>query len=351
MNHFSCSFVAARNFGFQSNFVPIDSKCSKFSKSLDDILDTVPPESAALSPSDTLNIFRSLGEVTRKQSKQPDSSYNVTNHKNFGILCQALKISMPYIEMNARIDIFNAIQNLCVPIDSEVYSSVLTSFHENLFSMSLNEIMILDRVLWASHKTQMVDNLHRSLVDQFNLKSSKHKIEFNYFMKMRRMLQFIERNRYEIIEEVFENFEKCAAKQNVDILTAREAMDTIILLSSFEKRSEKVWPILNKAFDVWCNSEVTIQLAEITLRILSRRNRSGNDVSRYKDPRFIETCARTAIANDDVEKCFLILWYLNQLVSFLHSVFVIKFEKIKILCIQFFRSLRANNLSIICLII
>lgn len=351
MIQFSFSFIAARNFECQSNFVPIDSKCSKYSKPLEDILDTVPPESAALSPSDTLNIFRSLSEVTHKQSKPTDSSYNVTNHKGFAILCQALKISMPYISMNERLDILKAIQNLCVPIDSKIYSAVLISFHENLFSMSLNEIMILDRVLCDIHKTQMVDDLRCRLVDQFNLKSSNHKIEFIYFKKMRRILQFIERNRHEIIEEVFENFEKCAAKQNLDILTAREAMDTIILLSSFGKRSESVWPILNKAFDVWCNSEVSMQMAEIALRILVRRNRHGNDVSRYKDRRFIETCARTAIASGDSKKCFLILRYLNQLVSLfshsLHSVFVMKFKNLKIACISFFRSLPANNLSII----
>lgn len=316
MIQFSFSFVVARNFKWQSNFVPIDRKSCKFSKPLEDILDTVPPESAALSPSDTLNIFRSLGDVTHKQSKQPDSSYNVTNHKSFGILCQALEISMPYIEMNGRLEILDTIKNLSVPVESEIYGAVLMSFHENLFSMSLNEIMLLDRVLRSGQKNQMVDDLHRSLIDQFNLKSSKHKIEFSYFMKMRRMLQFIERNRYEIIEEVFENLEKCAAKQDVDILTAREAMDTIILLSSFGKRSENVWPILNKAFDVWCSSEVTMRMVEIALKILVRRERSGNDVSRYKDRRFVETCARTAIANGDVEKCFLILRYLNRLVSF-----------------------------------
>lgn len=296
--------------------MPIYSKSFKFSKPLDAILDTVPPESAALSPSDTLNIFRSLNEVTRKLSERPDSSYNVTNHKSFGTLCQALEISMPYIEINGRLDILTAIKNLCVPVDSKIYSAVLMSFHENLFSMSLNEIMILDRILSSCQKYQMTDDLHRSLIDQFNLKSSKHKIEFNYFMKMRRMLQFIERNRHEIIEEVFENLEICAANQDVHILTAHEAMDTIILLSSFGNRSENVWPILNKAFDVWCNSEVTMRMVEIVLKILVRRNSSGNDVSRYNDRRFIETCARTAIANDDVEKCFLILRYLNQLVSF-----------------------------------
>lgn len=288
---------------------------SKFGKSLKEILDTVPPESEALSPLDTLNIFRSLREVTHKLSKQSISSYNVTDHKNFNILCQALKVSMPYIEMNGKLDILNAIKNLSVPIDNEIFNTVLVSFHDNLFNMSLNEIMILDRVLWSSQKNQMVDDLHRSLIDQFNLKSSKLKIEFNYFMKMRRMLQFIQRNQYEIIEEVFDNMGNCAAKQNVDILTAYEAMDTMILLSNFSNRSEGVWPILDKAFDVWCNSEITMRMVEIVLKILVRRKRNRIDVNRYKDPRFVETCARTAIINGSIETCFLILRYLNQLVS------------------------------------
>lgn len=282
-----------------------------------DILDTVPPESEALSPSDTLNIFRSLCETSKKLNHhQSSSSYNVTDHKNFTILCQALRVSMPYLEMHGKFDILNAlIKHLSVPADSEIFNAVLLSFHENLFIMSLNEIMILDRVLFSSPKSQIVDSLHRSVVDRFNLKSTSLKLEFNYFLKMRRMLRFIERNRYEINKEVFENMSNCAANQYIDILTANEAMDTIILLSNFGDRSEYVWPILDKAFDVWCNAEVTMQMVQITLKILVRRNRYRNDVSRYKDSRFIETCARTTITNGDIEKCYLVLQYLNQLVS------------------------------------
>lgn len=278
-----------------------------------EILDTVPPESEALSPSDALNILRSL-------SKQPKSSYNVANHKNFNILCQALKSSMPYFETNGKLHILNAIQHLCVPIDSEIYHTVLASFHENLFNMSLNEIMILDRVLCSGQRNQMADDLHRSLIDQFNLKSSKLKIEYNYFMRMRRMLQFIQRNRYEIAEEVFGNMGS-TAKQNVDILTAYEATDIIILLSNFGDRSEYVRPILDKAFDVWCNGVVTMRMVEIVLKILVRRNGYNNDVSRFSDRRFIETCTRTAIANGDIEKCFLILRYLNELVRFCYALY------------------------------
>lgn len=240
---------------------------------------------------------------------------------------------MPYLEMNVKLDILNAIKSLSVPIDSEIFNTLLLSFHDNLFNMSLNEIMILDRVLWSksSQTNQLADDLHRSLIDQFNLKSSKLKIEFNYFMKMRRMLQFIKRNQYEIIEEVFDNMGNCAAKQNIDILTAYEAMDTIILLSNFGNQGEHVWPILNKAFDVWCNSEITMRMVEIVLKILVRRKRYRNDVNRYEDSRFIDTCARTAIINGNIEKCFLILQYLNQLVScmvfccvFLLCVFFLK---------------------------
>lgn len=295
----------------QSSFVPENNgNANKYHKSVTQILDSIPPESEALSPSDTLNIFRRL-----REAQQTNSSHNVTGHKNFNVLCRALKVSMPYLEMNAKLDIWNAIKSLSVPIDVEISNTILSSFYENLFNMSLNDIMILDRLLFFCQKSQMVDDLHRSLIDRFNLKSSTLKIEFNYFMQMRRMLQFIERNQLEIIEEVFDNMGNCAANQHIDILTPYEAMDAMILLSSFGNRSECMWPILNRAFDVWCNSEITMRMVEIVLRILVRRNRYGNDISRYNDSRFIGTCTRTAITYGDVEKCFLVLRCLNQLVS------------------------------------
>lgn len=282
-----------------------------------DILDTIPPEPEALSPTDTLNTLRSLREATARLSHQSHSLYHVTHHTNFNILCQALKVSMPYLGINSQLDTLHAIKILSVPVDSDIFNTILLSLHDNLFNMSLNEIMKLDRMLFSSRKSQTVNELQRSLIDRFNLKSSKLKIEFNYFIKMRSMLQFIERNRYDIDDEVFDNMGYCAVKQHIEILTAQEAMETIILLSNFGNRSEYLWPILDKALDVWYNStEVTVQMVRIVLKILVRRNRFNNNVNRYKDSRFIETCARTAIVNGDIEKCFLILQYLNQLVSY-----------------------------------
>lgn len=287
---------------------------------LNDILEVVPPESDALSPSDSLNILRDLHEAVRKSSPQTNTLYHVTNHPNFSILCQALKVSLPYFdEIKDQFDILVAMKDLSVPINSNIFNAILLSFHENVFKMSLHEIMLLDRILYSCEKSQMVNQLHQSLIERFNLKSSKSNMKLNYFSKMRRWLQFVDRNRYVIIDEVFDNMENCVATQYIDILTVREAMDMIILLANFGNRSEYIWPILDKAFDIWYKStEVTMQMVEITLKILVRRHRFDHNVNRYQDSRFIQTCTRTAIANGDIDKSFVILKYLNQLVSIKH---------------------------------
>lgn len=284
-------------------------------KSLKDILDAIPPEPEALSPSDTLNILRSLSAVTGRLSHQ--LLHHVKHHQKFNILCEALTVSMPYLDTSDKFATLYAIKSLEVPVDSAIHNAILVSFHENLFNMSLNEIMLLDGMLFSSQRSQTVIELQRSLIDRFNLKCSKVKIEFNYYLKMHRMLQFIERNRYEIVDEVFDNMENCAAKQNVEILTAQEAMDTMILLSNFDNRSECVSPIFSKAFEVWYNSaEVRIEMVQVFLKILARRKRFSNTVDRYNDARLVGACARVAIANGDIDKCFSVLQYLNQLVSY-----------------------------------
>lgn len=278
------------------------------------ILDTLPPESEALSPTDTLNIFRNLSETLRKLPQSPIKSYNVADHQNFAVLRQAMKVSIPYLRSNEKLDVLNAIQTLSVPVDDDVFNAVLSSLLENVYNMSLNDIMILDQVLISRQKNRLAMELHRNLIDRFNAKTSQIPIDFSYFMKTRRMLQFIERNRNEIIDEVFCNIGKCAAQQPIDILAAYEAMDVIITLGSFGNRCEYFKPVLNKAFDVWCTTEITIQMAEIVLTLLIRRKAYLN-YDLYKDPRLIETCAQVAIANGDIKKCFSILRQLNRLVG------------------------------------
>lgn len=307
----------------QSDFTPTNndttSQTNSFDKveqnPLEKILNTVPPESEALSPSDTLNIFRNLSETLKKRPQISPATYNVIDHRNFAILRQAMKVSMPYFRPNEKLDVLNAIQTLSIPVDDDVFNAVLSSLLENVFNMSLNEVMILDQVLISRQKNRLALELHRNLIDRFNTRTSQLPIGFSYFMRTRRMLQFIERNRDEIIDEVFVNMNKCAAKkQQIDILTAYEAMDIIITLSSFGDKCEYFRTVLDKAFDIWCTSEVTIQMAEIVITFLVRRKPILNH-RLFNDPRFIETCAQVAIANGDIAKCFLILRHLNRLVS------------------------------------
>lgn len=269
-----------------------------------------------MSPSDTLNIFRKLSETSKKLPQTSTISYNVTEHQNFAILRKAMSVSILYFRSNEKFDVLNAIQTLSVPVDDNVFNAVLSSLLENVFCMSLTEIMILDQILNKyQQKNHLTMELNECLVNHFNAKTSLLPIEFDYCMKTRRMLQFIERNRNKIIDEVFINMRNCAANQQIDISTASEAMDIIITLSSFRDRCDYFQPVLNKAFDVWCGSEVTLQMAEIVLTFLVRR-RSILNVSLYNDPRLIETCAQAAIANGNIDKCFSILRHLNRLVSY-----------------------------------
>lgn len=286
------------------------------------ILDTLPPESDALSPTDTLNIFRNLSKTSRKLPQSPTKPFSVVDHQNFAVLRQAMKVSISYLRPNEKLDVLSAIQTLSVPVNDDVFNAVLSSLLENVYNMSLNDIMILDQVLISRQKNRLAMELHRNLVDRFNLKTSQLPIEFSYFMKTRRMLQFIERNRNEIIDEVFYNISKCAAKQQIDILAAYEAMDVIITLGSFGNRCEYFTPVLNKAFDVWCTTEITIHMVEMVLMLLIRR-KSFLNYDLYKDPRLIETCAQVSIAYGDIEKCFSILKQLNTLVSRIFYMIII----------------------------
>lgn len=284
----------------------------------------MPPESDALSPNDTLNIIRNLSEASMKLS-QLSTTYNVINHKNFQILREAIKISFPYLLQREKLDILDAIRALSVPIDDDISNAVLSSLLENVFKMSLDDIMILDQILIPWQENRLAAKLHRHIVDQFNVKCSQPSIKFNYFMKTRRILRFIERNRDQIIEEVFLNMEKCAKKNEIDILTTSEAFDVIIALSSFGDRTKYFWQILNKAFVIWSIGQPTFGMVEMLLQFLLRR-RSLLSYSHFKNSRLIETCAQIAIESGDIEKCFIILRHLNRLVSkFLEITFNVYF--------------------------
>lgn len=272
------------------------------------IMNAVPPESNALSPMDTLNIFRSLSEIAQTL----ESTSSIVQHTNFTILREAMKVSIPYFHSKEKFDALRSIQNLSIPPDDEIFNLMLSSLLGGVYSMSLNEIMLFDAILISNQKNELVDELRTSLIDRFNAKMSQLPIDFSYFIKNRRMLQFIHRNQGDIIEEVFVNIRKCAVK--IDIFTPYEAMDIIITLSSFGYQCEYFQAILDEAYNVWHTGEVSIEMVEIVLTLLASRKSTLN-YELYKDPRLIEKCSQVAMEHGDMEKCFAIQRLFNRLVS------------------------------------
>lgn len=300
--------------GISSNFSQTSKTSNDENSSLEEILSSVPPESEAISPNDALNIFRKLSDAS-SLLQLSSTPYKVVEHKNFVVLRQAMKVSLPYLQMTETLEVLRAIRTLRVPSDDTVSIAILSTLIENVFSMSLNEIMITDWFLESKKKkSQLAIELHQQLIHKFNVKTSQFPVKFNYFMKTRRLLQFIERNINEITERVFINMGKCASEQPIDIFTTYEAMDVIIRLARFGNRSEYLKKILEKAFSIWCSKGVTLEMVETVLTSLIRRKPTLN-YSLYTDPRFVETCAQVAMASGNVEKCFLILRQLNRLVS------------------------------------
>lgn len=279
-------------------------------------MNTVPPESEALSPGDTLNILRQLGETSRAISTHTTASFNVVKHANFSILRQAMKVSMSYLKTTEQFDILRAIETLSIPMEDDVYETILSSLLDNVYNMSLNDIMIIDTFLVSKQMNSKAKKLQLNLVDRFNAKTSQLPVEFSYFAKLRRMLEFIRRNRPKIIDEAFENMRKCAIKRDIDIITANEAMSTIIILANYGDKCEYFQSVLDKAFDIWSTADITIQMVEIVLTLLNKRIATLN-YNLYKDARFIEKCAWTAIENGDLGKCFIIQRQLNRLVCIL----------------------------------
>lgn len=288
----------------------VNNKFNHGTNPLQAILDTLPPEPEALSPSDTLNIFRQLCETSQKLS-QTSASFNVFDHENFAILRQAIKVSLPYLKTNETFEVLKAIDSLSIFGNDEIFDVICSYLLNIVYNMSLNEIMVFDIVLASRQQNKMARELRRNLIDRFNVKASQMPVEFNFYVKLSRMLRFIERNRSHIIDEVYINMRNCAAKQQIDIFTASEAMDVIISLSNFDDQCEYFQAILDKSFNVWSSSNVNIGMIETVLTFLAKR-KSTLTHDLFNDTRFIEKCARVAI-DDDLKKCFSIQRYFNRL--------------------------------------
>lgn len=301
INHGNTSTIPRRHKGSSAGYGP-----------LDEIMNSMPPESDALSPSDTLNIIRNLCDTSQNLSLA--SSIHVVKHKNFAILRQAMKASVPYLQSKEKFDALRSMQSLSIPVDDDMFQTILLSLLENVYNMSVNEIMLFDTILVSKQKNELIDELRSSLIERFNAKMSQLPIDFNFFIRIRRMLQFIKRNRNKIISEVFVNIKKCAERSEIDIFTPDEAMDTIIILSSFGNHCKYFEAVLEKAFNVWHMSEITIEMVEIVLTLLVSR-RSTLDYRLYNDTKFVEKLSWVAIENGDIAKCFSIQKKFNRLVS------------------------------------
>lgn len=278
-------------------------------------MNTLPPVSDALSPSDTFNIFMRLSELTRCKSFSP-ASFKVFEHDNFDVLRQAIKSSVPYYKATEKFNVFLAIQTLSVPIDDEVCNTVLSSLQKNVINISLNEIMILDAILAIKRKTQFTDALHQELIEQFNAKTSQIPVNFNYFDRIKRILEFIKRNKSAIVDEVFENLKSSMVKRDIDIFSAHQSMNTIIALSYFGDKCGYFEPILEKSFDVWQSSTVTVDMVDTVLKYLAKNSLTVQryEMRLYKDTRFVEKCAHVVINSGNAEKCLVVQKRFNQLV-------------------------------------
>ncbi|XP_031621099.1 uncharacterized protein LOC116339393 [Contarinia nasturtii] len=288
---------------------------------LEEILNNLPPEAEALSPSDTINIFRHLSETSKNlNSLLPATSFKVIQHEKFEILRQAIKQSIPYLKTMDKFDVLKRTQILDVPIDDGVNNIIISSLLENVFNMSLNEILVFDALLAPQQKTVLTKELTQCFVNRFNIKVSSSPINFSYFTNTKRILQFILRNRNEITKNVFENMKNCLVKNDIDdidILTANEAEITIILLSNFQEKCEYFDRLKEKALNVWQSSDVTMDMVQKTLTFLTKRN-SSVIFNMYNDSRYLEKCVQVAIKSGDLQKCFAVQSQFNYM-GFINS--------------------------------
>lgn len=277
---------------------------------LKEIMNTLPPESNALSPSDTLNIFRQLSTTSKIHRKINPSS--VVEHEKYAVLRQAIKASILYLRTEEKLDILSAIQILSVPGDDDVCHTIHSSVLENILNLSLKEIMMLDTIMTKGELNPLARELQHNLVDRFNEKTSLCPVRFNYFRQIRRMLKFIGRNRNRIRPEVFVNMQKSAETGNIDICTSYEAMEIMIVLSTFGDRCVYFKTVLEKAFDVWHTGYVSMKMVETVFDYLHSRQKTQLEM--YRNDKFIKKCAEVVMECSDVEKGLAIQKKFNRLV-------------------------------------
>lgn len=280
---------------------------------LEEIMETVPPDSGALSPGDTLNIFRMMNKTTVKFS---DITYKLNEHQKFPVLRQAAQASIPYYKTGELIDMLKTIQVLNVSLDDSLSNLMISTLRTKTYDMSLNEIMLLDSFLRfnGKKKTNLAEALQRDLIQRFNLLTIRTRVNFTYFEYMRRMLRFVHLNWHHIDKHVLENMSRNATEQNVSINTAEEAMKIIMELSRSPDGCKHFGAVLEKAFDVWSTGDVTIEMIQKILPILIQwKSRIDSDI--FNDKRFVGTCAQKVMNTCDFDLCLSIQVQFNQLVS------------------------------------
>lgn len=282
---------------------------------LDDILMTLPPESGALSPGDTLNIFRMMNK-TFKVKPVSGITFKLNKHQKFPILRQAAQASIPYYKAGEIIDILRTILLLNVPLGDDLSNLMISTLRTQTHDMSLNEIMLLNLFLRinGTRKTDLAKALQLDLIQRFNLLTSQTRLNFTYFEYMKRMIRFVHLNWRYIDKQVLENMSRNASEQKVDINTADEAMRIIMELSRSPDSCKYFRPILDKAFNVWNTNDVSIEMVQKLLPVLIQR-KSRIDTNLFNDKRFVGKCALKAMESCDIDLCFSIQVQFNQLVS------------------------------------
>lgn len=281
---------------------------------LDEIMKTVPPEAGALSPGDTLNIFRMMNKSFNLNVS--GITFKLSEHQKFPILQQAAQASIPYYKAGEIIDMLKTILSLNVPLEDRLSILMISTLRRKTYDMSVNEIMLLDTFLRinGTQKTVLALGLQQDLIQRFNLLTSKTRVNFNYFDYMRRMIRFVHLNWRHIHKQVLENMSRNASEGNVDINTGDEAMKIIMELARSPDGCKYFRPILEKAFNVWNKDNVSIEMVQKVLAVLVQwKSRVDSDL--FNDKRFVGKCAQKVMASCDYDLCFSIQVQFNQLVS------------------------------------
>lgn len=283
---------------------------------LEEILNSVPSVAEALSPNDTIEILKKLSKISLNQMSSPEATpFKVIEHEKFKILRHAVRQSTSKFKTMDKFNILKASKILNIPADDGINNAIVGSLLDNVFNVSLGEILLFDEILTSKeqHQSNLIAQLRRHFINRFNMKISSGPIDYSYFGKTMRMLQFMIRNRSHICDQVYENMKNCLAKNNIDILTADEATSIIIILTNFQEKCEFFDNLKEKAFNVWQSTDVNIEMVLTTLSFLTKRN-SSVIFKMYDDKRYLEKCVHVAIKTADVEKCFAVQNYFNYMV-------------------------------------